>query len=186
MKGLVCDKNEDKAITFYKLGIKGRDPSAMYSLAMYYLQKEKSELQIDMIIKLFTVAANMGETMASVQLGKLYFEGEKVRKNEKKAFYWLNKAVIDSQEYSYAGYYLGRCYLEGIGVERDESKGFQVLKKAEEEGCTRINKVRELLINCYENGIGVKKSKRKAQEYRMVKAKDERLISDLANLIQTE
>lgn len=186
MEGSVVEKNEDKAVKLYKLAVKAKDSSAMYFLAMYYLEKNQLEVPIDTIIKLFAVAANMGEEMAAVQLGKLYFEGVKIEKDEKKAFYWLNKAVMESQEYAYVGYYLGRCYLEGIGVEKDEKKGFQILKNAEEEGCNRINQVRELLISCYENGIGVKRNIRKAQEYSIVKNKSDRLISELAELAKIE
>lgn len=186
MEGAVVEKNEEKAVKFYELGIKGKDPAAMYFLATYYLGKEQSEMSINMIVKLFTVAANMGEEMASVQLGKLYFEGDRIEKDEAKAFYWLNKAVMDGREYVYAGYYLGRCYLEGIGVERDEIKGFQILKNTEEEGGSRIDQVREMLINCYEKGIGVKRNTRKAKEYHTAKNRGERLLGDLAELIQTE
>lgn len=186
MNGTVFQKNEEKAIKLYKLGIKGRDPSAMYLLAMYYLGKNQSDVSMSVIIKLLTVAANMEEELAAVQLGKLYFEGDRIKRNEEKAFYWLNKAVMIGREYTYAGYYLGRCYLEGIGVEKNEKKGFQVLKCTEEEGGSNINQVRELLITCYRNGIGVRRNTRKAKEYRIAKDKSDRLISDLAEMMQSK
>lgn len=186
MEGSVVQKNEEKAIALYKLGIKGKDPSAMYFLAMYLLEKRQTKVSMDMIIKLLIVSANNGEETASAQLGKLYFEGLRIEKDEKKAFYWLNRAVINAQDYSSAGYYLGRCYLEGIGAEREEKKGFQILVNSVEAGCSRIDEARELIAECYETGKGVKRNTRKAREYRLARAKSECLFDDLADLIRIE
>lgn len=180
MKGLICKKNVHKAVYLYKLGVKGKDPSAMYLLAMFYMGGDLTEATKKLIEKLLYTSANMGEEMAQAELGELYFEGRCVEKNEKKAFYWLNRAVMENQKYKHAGYHLSQCYLYGIGIEEDRKKGFQILKNSVEEKCRYLNKARELIAECYQNGYGVKKNTRKALEYRNHKAYSEKLLMEIA------
>ena len=63
-------------------------------------------------------AAEQGDTLAQVNLGYCYEEGEGVSKSLVQAISWYRKAA--DQGVDYALHTLGNCYAEGKGVAKDE------------------------------------------------------------------
>ena len=91
--------------------------------ALYYFKTEPEKG-----VELFEEAADEGSTSAWMMLGRIYFLGEGVPKNLKKAFRSYSRAAELGEP---AGMYMaGLAYLGGLGVEKDEARGNQLLKQA--------------------------------------------------------
>jgi TPR repeat protein len=91
--------------------------------ALYYFKTEPEKG-----VELFEEAAEEGSTSAWMLLGRIYFMGEGVPKNLKKALRSFSRAAELGEP---AGVYMaGLFYLGGLGVEKDETKGNQLLKQA--------------------------------------------------------
>lgn len=56
-------------------------------------------------------AADKGNVNAQYYIGKLYYKGKGIEKDDKKAFEYLKKAA--EQGHVDAQYYLGKCYYDG-------------------------------------------------------------------------
>jgi TPR repeat protein len=76
--------------------------------------------------------AELGDAEAQTGLGFLYYDGEGVPQDYKKAFEWLSKAA--EQGNALAQYTLGVMYYEGFGVKKDYKKTFEFYKKAAVQG----------------------------------------------------
>jgi len=98
---------------------------------------------------------------AAFLLGKLYFNGEGVPKDEKIGFGYFKNAVEWGQEGKYA-LQLAECYLNGLGVEKDETVAIGWYEKA-----AAMGHLRSLFImgERYEKGQGVTKDEKKAFGY---------------------
>lgn len=76
--------------------------------------------------------AARGDAEAQFQLGRAYFRGEGMPKDEKKAFEWTEKSA--QQENADAMTNLGFFYTQGIGVEKSEAKAVEWFRRGAEEG----------------------------------------------------
>lgn len=72
--------------------------------------------------------ARKGDVRAQFSVSLLYSEGKGVKKDEKKAFYWMKKAA--SFENADAWYHLGAMHLEGKGVKKNFETALLHLEKA--------------------------------------------------------
>ena len=96
------------------------------SMAVYC---EKILKQPEEMFSWYKKAAEQGNDMAQLFLGKCYLDGNGVEKDTKNAFLWFSKAA--NQENAKAMFYLSSvCYGRGIGVERDLKKSAEYLGKA--------------------------------------------------------
>ena len=93
-------------------------------------------------------------------LGKCYYNGIGVTKDESKAVEWYKKAA--EQGLAAAQYNLGVCYEDGKGVPKDERKAVEWYVKAAEQG---LAAAQNNLGVCYQNGKGVPKDEKKAVEW---------------------
>jgi TPR repeat protein len=93
----------------------------------------------NLYFKYASKAAELGSAEGCLILGKAYFDGKGVAKDDEKSFSNFLKAVELGQEGStaskYGNYYLAKCYSSGKGVKSDDSKYQEHLKKAAELGC---------------------------------------------------
>jgi len=123
--------------------------------ALYYFKTEPEKG-----VELFEEAADEGSTSALMMLGRIYFLGEGVPKNLKKAFRSFSRAAELGEP---AGMYMtSLAYLEGLGVEKDVAKGNQLLKQAADADYPSA------LIYCsvmYENGKSVPKDREMSLYY---------------------
>ena len=62
----------------------------------------------------------------------MYYKGEGVEKDSKKAIEWYEKAA--SQGFAKAQYNLGVMYDNGYGVEVNEQKAYELLQKSLNQG----------------------------------------------------
>lgn len=90
-------------------------------------QGDKKEA-FDNILK----SAEMGYPPAMVLLGKLYYNGDGVNKDNYKAAFWYEKAA--NLEDEFGQYILGLLYYNGIGVNRDINKSVMWLTKSANQG----------------------------------------------------
>ena len=133
-------------------------------------------------LDLLRKAAKKGSADAQLEIGRQFFVkvmgwdkelsvlgycGEDISGEE--ALHWLEEALPDQIE---AAVYLARLLLEGKGVPADEERAVRVLTAAAEghyEGKAAFfyrSKCLRMLANCYAEGRGVPKDRRKALLYR--------------------
>jgi len=66
--------------------------------------------------------AENGDAMAQFQVGKIYFEGENIDPDMKKALKWFKLSA--EQGHSQAQNYLGRMYYYARGTKKDLKKSY--------------------------------------------------------------
>ncbi len=106
--------------------------------------------------------AKNGNADAQVELGRLYYYGERgVNKDYTEAVKWFQKAVDKGNVFG--KYCLGICYDEGNGMGKKYTKAYSLYKEAlnafskmAENGDA---KARNYLGLCYDNGRGTEKTK---------------------------
>jgi hypothetical protein len=108
--------------------------------------------------KLFEKAAKNGHIPSQYECAVSYSNGNKVKKDLKKAFDWYQKAA--EKGYSKAQFKLGECYEDGLGIEKEKGKALTWYKKAAENGNLEAQ---IKLGNCYDKGkIDVEKNEKLA------------------------
>ena len=106
--------------------------------------------------------ANRGNVDAQVELGRLYYYGERgVKKDYAEAVKWFQKAVDKGNVFG--KYCLGICYDEGNGMEKNYTKAYSLYKdalnafsKMAEDGAA---KAQNYLGLCYDYGRGTEENK---------------------------
>ena len=78
--------------------------------------------------------AQRGSTLAQYNLGRMYFSGEGVDQDYKKAKEWFNLAAV--QQYAPAQNSLGILYDKGLGVRRDYAEAVNWFRHGAEQGYT--------------------------------------------------
>lgn len=127
-------------------------PESIFQKAKELEKNEKADE-----VKLYTEAANEGNSQAQYNLGCAYLTGSGVEKNKKEALKWIRKAA--EQGNMYAESHLGFCYIMGDGIEQNDAEGIKWLEKSAKQGYTHAQLE---LGNCYLFGRSVKKSPTKA------------------------
>ncbi|GHT48462.1 hypothetical protein AGMMS49936_10950 [Endomicrobiia bacterium] len=95
--------------------------------------KQGTEVEIDKKTSdQIKINAEQGDAEAQYDLGEMYYNGERVKQDYKKAFYWFKKAA--EHENANAQFHLGAMYSKGEGIEQDYKKAFYWFKKAAEQG----------------------------------------------------
>ena len=102
------------------------DPKVINSLTDMAERKQED-------LKALRAAAEDGDLDAQYRLGRSYYYGDDgAPKDEKQAFYWLQKAAEGDS--IAAQYYLGLCYIRGVGVEKDMARAVELFSGAAQEG----------------------------------------------------
>ena len=125
----------------------------------------------------FRKATEQGHAAAQYHLGKCYYYGWGVEKDEAEAVDWYRKAA--EQDNDYAQFALGKCYEEGFGVEQDKVEAVKWYRKAAEQNNDDAVYAKDLayvLGKYYEDGCGVTKSWRLAIKQYLKAAELERRI----------
>jgi TPR repeat protein len=110
--------------------------------------------------KLAVVKDDTHESSDYFMLGIKYENGEGVRKDDKEAFEWYEKAA--KQGNVKAQYKLGSMYYNGQGIEKDDKEAFEWCQKAAEKGDAEAQYNLGMM---YDNGEGVEKDNKKAFEW---------------------
>lgn len=114
---------------------------------------KRNTIKMDELIK----QAEEGDARAQFRLGLAFYKGNRVEKDEEKAFEWWMKAVEQGVEY--AAYCLGCIYFE----KKDFQTAMEYYLKAISDPV--INEAGFQLGVIYENGLGLEKDIDKAIEY---------------------
>ena len=99
----------------------------------------------------YTRLAKKGDGIAMNRLGILYYNGNGVQQDYKKAFELYTKAV-DMGINSKGG--LSEMYYYGYYVTKDYDKAFQLAKESAEDKTTPSGKGMRILSACYRYGLG--------------------------------
>lgn len=86
----------------------------------------------DKALKWYTKAGEQGHIEAQYTLGKSYFKGEGVTKDNAEAAKWYRKAA--EQGHTDAQDWMGYCYYYGEGVPKDYAEAVKWYRKAAEQG----------------------------------------------------
>jgi len=104
-------------------------------------------------LKWWTKAAEQGDLCSQRCLwGKYYYGSTGIRKNFKKAIYWLERAALQNDDESQ--FMLGVCHYNGQGVLKSRENAFECFKMAAESGHSNAQ---YHLANYYLNGCVVEK-----------------------------
>ena len=115
----------------------------------------------NMSIEGLKLAAEGKEPDAQDKLGRLYRDGKKVTKDEKKAFRLFQDSA--DQDWTEGISDLALCYLQGIGVQKDEVKAVVLLTKAADAKRKNPSSNAQYHLGCcHQEGIGVEKDQKEA------------------------
>lgn len=131
------DQNIEKGVEWYKKGVNANQTDCMVNLAMIYFAEKSDSLKgryhnPDQAIQLLKKAMKHGNAEAFSNMGRLYYVGEYIAKDDEKAFECYKKATeLNSAEGAFS---LGLAYINGTGCEKDVDKGIETWIKAAELG----------------------------------------------------
>jgi TPR repeat protein len=80
-----------RAVRYYSLAA-GKDPRAMFNLGKCLEAGRGTAMNLSGAVELYTTAAGMGHHAAQHRLSQLYREGIGVKKDRRKADFWLKKS----------------------------------------------------------------------------------------------
>jgi len=156
--------DKSKRIEWLKRGIDSNVTDCMDDMALLCLSEDSTYKDMhnpQRAIELLKRAARHGNGNAYFTIGNLYYNGEYLSKDDKKAFEnWKKGVELKCKE---AAGNLAYAYIEGVGCDKDLSKGIELYKQAVDDGDGfSANK----LFYCYWTGAwGVKKDKELAKKY---------------------
>lgn len=101
-----------------------------HALGELYTKNEDA----DNAIQWLTSASKAGMSIATYDLGELYFDGVLVGRNYRKAFDYFTHAIQDKIPHFEAFIKLGHMYANGLGVPEDNKKSTDLLKSGNNNG----------------------------------------------------
>lgn len=125
--GLGTEKDEAKALEFYKKAAEGGDIYGMYNLAN--LLRQSAPLEAFTAMK---NAADKGLPIAMSDLGCMHEKGEGTPQDYTAALIWFGKAAEKGNKYGQHN--LGIMFLNGRGVEQNEATAKKWLAMAAAQG----------------------------------------------------
>ncbi|HXW27722.1 MAG TPA: tetratricopeptide repeat protein [Xanthobacteraceae bacterium] len=152
-------KDDERALSWYKLAAERGDREAMFELAMFRLRGRGGPRDRDAAVVLLQRAASLGHIAASYNLALLYLGGQELSRDFAKAAALLRPAAdAGSPEAQYA---LATLYKEGRGVPQDVAEAAKLLGAAAEAG--NLDAMVEFAIALF-NGAGIAKDEARAAE----------------------
>lgn len=162
--GVAPDHNE--ALRWFKKSAKKGNTEVFGMLGYLHMHGHGVTQDYNEAFYWYKRAADSGNVNNMNTVGTLYSRGLGVDQDYKEAMKWYKKAV----EKGYAGAMsnIGLSYYHGYGVGQDYVKAMEWYKKAHEAEESPKNKaqIRYIIANMYEEGLGVKKDKKTALEWR--------------------
>ena len=153
-EGNRVQKDEAEAVKWYRKAAEQGNAEAQACLGSRYLYGTGGIAQDNaMALKWLQMAADQGVSYAQADLAFMYYNGQGVEQNEKKAAELFLKAA--EQGNAYAQSHMGMFYQNGYGVELDNRKAAEWYEKAAEQGepFSQLH-----LAWMYQYGEGVKKN----------------------------
>lgn len=127
------ERDLQKALQYFQKGIALENTEALLYAGLCLANSEQvDEEKTSKIVDYWTKAAKLGNDVAKVNLGLLYYDGKIVPQNYEEAFKWFAEAA---EVGNIAGVFqTGLCYHNGKGVEKDIEKAIEYYKKGMEHG----------------------------------------------------
>ena len=134
------------------LKAKKGDPQSQHELAFEYWSGENLKQDFSEAMKWWKLSASNGFGKAYFNLGSMYYNGDGVPANYKKAYYYLNLSIKKKHPYQGTSYmFLGsKFYLDGNYVKKNYKKGIKYLEIAAKKNCIRSQ---FLLGSYYDEGV---------------------------------
>lgn len=136
--GFGVEQDDAKAVEYLERALQaysGLGHQVKYTLAMHYFFGTGTTENKEKATQLFEEAANQGSSSAMSFLGMCYSAGEGVVQDQRKAVYWLQKAVDTGESVAPAAKrVLGLAYLNGEGTVKNISKAEALLTEAADAG----------------------------------------------------
>ncbi len=132
------------------------DARGVFYAAGMFMRARIVNKNIDKAVKLFKRSADMGDSWAKNQMGRLYFDGEFVEPNYEEAvrlFKETNNQMM-----------LAECYLMGRGIEQDVDKAIKILEGFANE-YPPCHSACERLAQIYDDGVYITPDYHKALYY---------------------
>ena len=118
------------------------------SLGLEYVRGLYVERDIEKAIELFETAVKLGKTFGYSCIADLYFDGEHVPQDYKKAKQYYEK---DGPEELAPLYRLAIIYDEGLETEKNPKKALELYKAFRQEYEDRIELMKDIDVECYED-----------------------------------
>ena len=127
------ERDLQKALLYFQKGIVLENTEALLYAGLCLANSGQVDGEkAGKIVCYWTKAAKLGEVVAKVNLGLLYYDGKIVPQNHEEAFKWFAEAA---EAGNIAGIFqTGLCYHKGKGVEKDIEKAIEYYKKGMEHG----------------------------------------------------
>ena len=176
LNGRCIQANYGLAVRLLRGAAANGEIKAMRGLAYAYLRGLGVKQSFANARRWMTAASRSGAPWSFAELGDLYLHGRGVKRDRKKAFtLFLKAARLGSADGMQA---VGTCYAHGWGVAKDAHREIHWLLRATEAGGHKfiesLRDSRPRRVACaaltqiglvYENGLGVRADRRKAEFY---------------------
>ena len=154
------DQEPAKAYKWALLASKQGDASSQHTLGVLYKRGFSGQkANIKEAVKWLTKSADQGDELAQEELFEMYYDGDGVPKDNKKAIKWLKELAGHN---SGAQHQLAVMYERGEGVTKNDKEAVKWLTKAAENGSLSSQLY---LGNRYYDGEGVLKDYKEAAKW---------------------
>ena len=154
---LVEQKDYEKALRAFELGVKTGDLDAMTAVGIMYIAGVGVNQNDAKGFKYIQDAANKSHPKAQYTLGAIYYLGAGIAVDFNKAFSWISLSA--EQGYLDAQHNLAQMYETGEGVSQDFKKAYEYyIIAARRDNIDSQIKVAQM----YQDGIGVEKDLEKS------------------------
>lgn len=136
--GALGVENKDHAIFWYERAAKKKYPPAQFKLAQHFLKIKN----VDKAIKLLESSAQKSNIDSQLLLGKLFYEGNVIKKNKTKAKKWLEGAA--SAQNGEAQYLLSKFYA--LETKDDKKSDYWLKSSAKLNFSQAIEEISEQFI----------------------------------------
>jgi len=153
------DNDKKKAIEYCRLAVKNNNCHAITNLSHCLIIGDGIEKDFEKGFSMLQKSIESGESVKALLLmTQLLLEGEEIKKNARKAFRYIQQAMLkDSIE---AMFIIASCYLSGTGVKKNAREAFRYFQKASQKGYTTAS---VMLAQCFISGDGVEKDEEKGE-----------------------
>lgn len=169
-RGLGVTKCFREAFKYYKLAADQGDPMAQYSIGQFYEEGKGTKRSLESAFCYYKLSAEQGYDLAQDKVAEFYLNGIGTKKSINNALYYYRVAGMQGNGYSYLAY----CELL-LKLKGHEKRAINTLKYLSQRGLsysTATMFAQHDLGQCYEKGIGVKKSLSNAFYYYQRAAKN--------------
>jgi TPR repeat protein len=113
---------------------------AVFLVVLWYLSRRAGSVEPDRLQGLRD-AATEGDVYSQFRLGRIYYEGDGVARDDREAARWFHQAAMN--EHAEAQLILATMYEKGMGVPKSDEEAFSWYMKASSQGHERAKVILE-------------------------------------------